>query len=139
MRESKKELGDSEVVLIRSICAALSFSGQLFQSAELEKSPLSFPISRLPLPQTLPLLSQRSPIPRSIGVPRFDLVVRRGSHWLGGFLLRIPNITCFYVVGRVLLGVVSHLPLEPVRKVLGCVEWFRVVRTAGGRSCCDSH
>ena len=46
VRESKKEFRESEVVLIHNTCAALSSLGQLFQSAELEKSPFSFPTFR---------------------------------------------------------------------------------------------
>ncbi len=42
VRESKKEFGESEVVLICNTCAVLSSLGQLFQSAELKKSPFSF-------------------------------------------------------------------------------------------------
>ena len=56
VRESKKEFGESEVVLIRNTCAALPSFGQLFQSTELEKSPPSFPISQFPQSLLLPPL-----------------------------------------------------------------------------------
>ncbi len=56
VRESKKEFGESEVVLICNTGAALSSLGQLFQSAELKKSPFSFLISWSPPSLLLPLL-----------------------------------------------------------------------------------
>ena len=54
VRESKKEFWDSEVVLIHNTCAVQPSSGQLFQGAEPEKLPPSFPISQFP--QSPPLL-----------------------------------------------------------------------------------
>ncbi len=98
VRESKKEFGESEVILICNTCAVLSSSGQLFQSAELEKSPLSFLISQFLLSLLLPPLLQCSLSPHLAGILHFDLVMQKGSHLPSGFLHHIPDIACFYVI-----------------------------------------
>ncbi|SRR5258708_6454445 len=85
VRESKKEFRKSEVVLICYTCAALSSLGQLFQSAELKKSPFSFPTSQ-------------SLSPHSAGVLHFDLVMQKGSHLPNDFLHHIPDIAYFCVI-----------------------------------------
>src|SRR5258708_14923253 len=50
VRERRKEFRESEVEFSHITGAVLSLFGQLLKSAVLEKSPLSFPISRILLP-----------------------------------------------------------------------------------------
>src|SRR5260221_13140295 len=124
VRESKKEFGESEVVLIHNTCAALSSLGQLFPSTELKKSPFSFPTSQSPLSLLLLLLLQYSPSPHLARVLHFDLVVLKGSHFPGDFLHHIPDIVYFYVIIQVPLGGVYHHSLIPVCRAWEYAEWF---------------
>ena len=60
VRERRKEFGESEVEFSHITSAALSLFGQLLKSTRLEKSPLSFLISRIRSPplEHSPLLPQ---------------------------------------------------------------------------------
>ena len=59
VRERRKEFREREVEFSHITSAALSLFGQLFNSAMLEKSPLSFPISWNPSPlEHPPILPQ---------------------------------------------------------------------------------
>ena len=123
VRESKKEFGESEVVLICNTCAVLPSSRQLFQSTESEKLPPSFPISWFPWSPPLPLFPCLEWAPHSI--PN----VQKGSCLPSGYLTHRLDITCFYVICQVLLGRVSHLFLAPACTVWEGAECFGKVWT----------
>src|SRR5258708_39329217 len=76
VRERRKEFGESEVEFSRITGAMLSLFGQLLRSAVLEKSPLSFPISRILLPppvSSLRTFSGSPPTWSSMACPCFDV------------------------------------------------------------------
>src|SRR5260221_8732593 len=96
VRERRKEFGESEVEFSHITGAMLSLFGQLLKSAMLEKSPLSFPISRILLPRQSPLLGH-SPVLPQPGVPWLVLALMWGIRLPGGYQTRRLGITCSYI------------------------------------------
>ncbi len=96
VRERRKEFGESEVEFSCITSATLSLFGQLLKSAMLEKSPLSFPISRILLPHQSPLLGN-SPVLLQPGVLWLVLALMWGIRLPGGYQSRRLGITCSYV------------------------------------------
>src|SRR5258708_8374750 len=96
VRERRKEFGESEVEFSCITGATLSLFGQLLKSAMLEKSPLSFPISRILLPCQSPLLGH-SLVLLQPGVPWLILTLMWGTCLPSGYQSRRLGITCFYV------------------------------------------
>src|ERR1700746_741125 len=90
VRDRRKEFGESEVEFSRITGTALSLFGQLFKSAMLEKSPFSFPISRILLPPLLPHFL----IPPQPEVPWRVLVLRWDIHLPCGYRSCRLNIAC---------------------------------------------
>src|SRR5258708_22986709 len=92
VRERRKEFGESEVEFSHITGATLCLFGQLLKSAMLEKSPLSFPISWILLPQS-PLLGH-SPVLPQPGVPWPILTLMWGIHLPSGYQRCRLGITC---------------------------------------------
>src|SRR5258707_13681300 len=93
VRERRKEFGESEVEFSHITSATLSLFGQLLKSAVLEKSPLSFPISRILLPRQSPLLGH-SPVLPQPGVLWLVLASLWGIRLPGGCHSPDLGITC---------------------------------------------
>src|SRR5258707_14978055 len=96
VRERRKEFRESEVEFSRITGAMLSLFGQPLKSTMLEKSPLSFPISRILLPRQSPLLGH-SPVLPQPGVPWLVLALMWGICLPSGYQSRRLGITCSYV------------------------------------------
>src|SRR5258707_15484804 len=96
VRERRKEFGESEVEFSHITSATLSLFGQLLKSTMLEKSPLSFPISRILLPRQSPLLGHSLVLPQP-GVLWLVLALMWGIRLPSGYQSRRLGITCFYV------------------------------------------
>src|SRR5258707_1538430 len=96
VRERRKEFGESEVEFSHITGAMLSLFGQLLKSAMLEKSPLSFPISRILLPRQSPLLGHSLVLPQP-GVLWLILALMCVIRLPGGYQSRRLGLTCSYV------------------------------------------
>ena len=96
VRERRKEFRESEVEFSHITGATLSLFGQLLKSTVLEKSPLSFPISRILLPCQSPLLGH-SLVLLQPGVLWLVLTLMWGIRLPGGYQSCRLGITCFYV------------------------------------------
>src|SRR5258708_37203939 len=96
VRERRKEFGESEVESSCITSATLCLFGHLLKSAMLDKSPLSFPISRILLPHQSPLLGN-SPVLLQPGVLWLVLALMWGIRLPGGYQSPKLGITCFYL------------------------------------------